>query len=219
DMVLPGVLVLSGLVMAYITWITGTTFWLVLAVLGFPLLGALTALGLYKTSRHRATGAPLQLRDILDMIWGQRLGQLPWLVTIIILIFLFGFFLDHMIFALFLGLAPMTNVSSAFGILKTLPGLQMLGFGTLIGAVFALLVFSISILSMPIIFARKIDFVTAMITSLSAERNALFSDLVSGALTAVIALVSMLPAFLGLFITMPALGHATRHLYQQVMPD
>ena len=55
-----------------------------------------------------------------------------------IFMFLFWFFLAHMIFALFLGLSTMTNITSSVAVFLTPNGLLMLSVGTLVGGVFAL---------------------------------------------------------------------------------
>lgn len=210
------VFVLTGLLITFITYATGHTFWLVLAVMGFPLVGTLAAVGFYEISKRRDTAEAVSFPDILARVWAHRRGQLPWLAAIIVVIFLFWFFLGHMIFALFLGLAPMTNVSNSLEVFLTPEGLTMLTVGTLVGAAFATLVFSVSVLGMPMIIDRDIDFVTAMLTSLKATltRPALY--LGWGLIVALATLLSMLPLFLGLFITMPVLGHTTWHLYRRL---
>lgn len=205
--------VLAGLLIVWITYVTGTTYWLVLAVLGFPLIGSLAALGFYETSRRRAKGDTIALADIAATVWAQRKGQLPWLATIIVLVFLFWFFLGHMIFALFLGLAPMTNVSTSLAVFLTANGLMMLAFGSVVGAIFAVIVFAISVIGMPLLFDRDIDFMTAAITSVSAVLRRPLVYLSWGALIGIVTLLAMIPAFAGLFIAMPVFGHATWHLY------
>jgi len=210
------VFVLTGLLITLITYATGHTFWLVLAVMGFPLIGTLAAVGFYEISKRRRPAEALSVKDILARVWDHRRGQLPWLAAIIVVIFLFWFFLGHMIFALFLGLAPMTNVSNSLEVFLTPEGLTMLTFGTAVGAAFATLVFSVSVLGMPMLIDRDIDFITAMLTSLKTvlARPALY--LGWGLSVAMVTLLSMLPLFLGLFLTMPVLGHTTWHLYRRL---
>jgi uncharacterized membrane protein len=93
----------------------------------------------------------------------------------------------------------------------------MIAVGVGVGLVFALLVLAISVVSFPLLLDRDVGLRTALLTSIRAVTAnpgpmAVWGLIVAGGL-----LIGSIPAFLGLIIVMPVLGHATWHLYRKVV--
>ncbi|WP_019955264.1 DUF2189 domain-containing protein [Yoonia vestfoldensis] len=209
------VYVLGGFGMLWLG--AGHVTWTLATSLGFPLIAPFAAAGLYEVSRRIEMGQPLTWRAVLGIVWQERTRQLPWLGAIIVIYFLFWTFLAHMIFALFMGLSTMTNVSDSWEVFLTPTGLTMIGVELAVGAVLAFLLFALTVVSLPLVLDREVDFVTAMLTSLAVVRQNLGVMLCWAALIAALTLVALLPWFLGLIVVLPVLGHATWHLYRRAL--
>jgi len=93
----------------------------------------------------------------------------------------------------------------------------MIGVELGVGAVLAFLLFSLTVVSLPLVLDREVDFVTAMLTSMKVVRANLAVMLVWASLIAVLSLLALLPWFLGLMVVLPVLGHATWHLYRRAL--
>jgi uncharacterized membrane protein len=211
------VYVLGGWLILWASTTEGQIWWTLPAGAGFPILGPFIACGFYEISRRLEAGEPLSPGAVFGVIFRQKDRQIPAMAAVIVVYFLFWNFLAHMVFALFLGKATMTNVSSSLAIFLTPEGMLMLGIGTLVGAVFATLLFCLTVVSLPMLLDREVDFVTAMLTSFALVQANPGVMLGWGALIAVSLFLGMLPGFLGLFLVLPLFGHASWHLYRRAI--
>lgn len=87
----------------------------------------------------------------------------------------------------------------------------------LAGGALAALVFALSVVSLPMLMDRKVDFVTAIVTSLWVVRENPLAMLVWAFVIGVLTLVSELLWFVPLVIIFPLLGHATWHAYRDLV--
>ena len=210
------VYVLGGMVLYAVFLASGQSWWFIPVAVGFPLLAPFAATGLYEVSRRMEQGTPLTWRGVAGCVFAQKDRQVPSMAMVIMLAFMFWVFVAHTIFALFFGLQPIT--SSTSDMLLTGPGLMMLLVGGTIGGGMAAVMFALTVISLPLLLDREVDFITAMITSFAAVQKNLGVMALWAALIAVLLLLAMLPLFLGLFVVLPILGHATWHLYRRVLP-
>jgi len=90
-------------------------------------------------------------------------------------------------------------------------------FGTSVGALFSFIIFTASAFSLPMIMDRKVDTITAVITSVNAVLRNKKAMFVWAFFIFLSVVLSVLTAFIGLIVFLPVIGHATWHAYQQTI--
>ncbi|MEL7182921.1 MAG: DUF2189 domain-containing protein [Pseudomonadota bacterium] len=210
-----GIYVVAGLILVGLG--AGAFTWTLALSLGFPLAAPFLAVGLYEVSRRRANGQPFGFTDILGVVWNERTRQVPWAGGVIVIYFLFWTFLAHMLFAMFMGPQALMNPPDDWRTYLSGAGLAMAVIELIVGGALAFLLFGMTVVSLPMLLDKEVDFVTAMRLSLAATRANLPVMVVWAAMIAVLTLGAMVPWFLGLFLVLPILGHASWHLYRRVL--
>jgi uncharacterized membrane protein len=82
------------------------------------------------------------------------------------------------------------------------------------GGVLALMMFSLSVVALPMLLHRKVDFATALITSFMATRLNFPVMLLWGVLIAALVAVGVATNFIAMVVIFPWLGHASWHAYR-----
>ena len=208
--------VAGGVVLYLVAAASGQEWWLIPFVVGFPLLAPFAAVGLYEVSRRIEAGEPLIWRQVLGVVFAQKDRQIPSMAMVILLIFMFWVFVAHTIFALFMGLQALTNITTSPSALLEGNGPLMLTVGTVIGAGFSLALFAFTVAGLPLLLEREIDFITAILYSLRAVLANMAVLGLWGLGIAALLLLGMAPLFLGLFVVLPVLGHASWHVYRRI---
>ncbi len=212
-----GIYVVAGIFIYFALFTRGEIVWLIPAAAGFPLLAPFIAVGLYEVSRRREAGLPLTWKAILGALGGRGEQQILSMGVILFVGFSFWMIIAHGIFAIFL--AESGIGSESLEIFRTTAGMLMLLVGSIVGALLAIAFYAVTVISLPMLIDRDVDFLTAIIVSLATVRSNGFVMLAWAAILAVLLFAAMLPFFLGLLVLLPVLAHATWHLYKRAVGE
>jgi uncharacterized membrane protein len=185
---------------------------------GFALLSPLFSIGLYEMSRRGEQTGQINWLDVFQVLRSPSRGAAIVMGCILVGLYFLWLAVAAGIYDATLGPTPPASTTAFLtATLTTAPGWAMILAGTAAGAVFAVVVLAISVVSFPLLLDRPASVITAIKASLLAFRRNPIVLIVWGLVVTAGLVLGSIPLFLGLVVVLPILGHATWHLYRRLI--
>lgn len=187
-------------------------------ILGFALVGPAASVGLYQMSARRAAGHQPRWSDALSVLRSPALLPILTLSGYLAMLFVGWLLVAYGIYNVTLGPESPASASAFLAsVFLTAEGWTMIILGDIAGAAFAIAALLASIVSFQLLLDRSIGLPLAVATSMRLVRKNPVTCLSWGAFVAIALLLGSLPAFAGLIVVIPVLGHASWHLYRRAV--
>lgn len=180
---------------------------------GFLLVAPFLAIGFYDISRRQEN--PGRFKPFEGV--GANLSSIGMFALLMAFIMSAWERISAILVGLFLKTDIVTNESFSLGLLLAPEHIGFIAPYMAFGALVAALAFALAVVSLPMLMDRKVDIITAIMTSLWVVRENPLPMLVWASLIAVLGFVGLLAWFLPLVVIFPVLGHATWHAYRDLV--
>ena len=182
---------------------------------GFLLVGPMLCVGLYRVSECLERGERPRLFDAA-FAWRRKLDTLAIFSVVLLVLEMLWARASLVVFALsFQGSMP--DFAGSLRSLLNPKNIEFIVAWTALGGVFATIIFSVSVVSIPMILDRRTDAITAGITSIRLVLGQPAVLIFWAAIITVLVALAMLPGFAGLLVVGPILGHASWHAYRTLV--
>jgi uncharacterized membrane protein len=188
------------------------------AVAGFTLLGPVVSVALCEMSRRREQGLEVSWRGAFSFIHTGSFAPILALSLLMMVLYVAWLFLAESLYLGLFGANPPASLAE-FGdrLISTRPGVALILYGNVIGAIFAFTALAVSVVAFPLLLDKPASTLTAIGVSVRAVASNLYVMLLWGLIVVGLLAIGAALFLVGLAAVLPILGHSTWHLYRKLV--